>query len=99
MVATGLFLASLFAVALGNPMARRAMRVHESREEIPEGFLKQGPASPDTVLNLRIALKQADADGLTDKLMAVSTPGNALYGQHLSKEEVGAILLICNGLH
>jgi hypothetical protein len=88
MVARGLFLASLFALALGNPLARRAMQVHETRDEIPEGFVQQGPAAPDTVLNLRIALRQSDPQGLEDKLMAVSTPGNELYGQHLTKEEV-----------
>ena len=88
MVAIGLFLVSLFAVALANPLARRAMKVHETRDEIPEGFVQQGPASSDTVLNFRIGLKQSDPSGLEAKLMEVSTPGNKLYGQHLTKEEV-----------
>ncbi|EKM54114.1 uncharacterized protein PHACADRAFT_257728 [Phanerochaete carnosa HHB-10118-sp] len=92
MVATGFFLASLFATALGNPLGRRAMTVHESRSEVPDGFAQQGPASPDTVLNLRIALTQSNPQGLTDALMEVSTPGNALYQQFLSKEEVEAFV-------
>ena len=90
MVATGLFLASLFALALGNPVTRRAMTVHESRSEVPEGFVKQGPAPADTVLNMRIALKQFDPAGLEDALMAVSTPGNARFGKHLTKDQVGS---------
>ena len=88
MVATGLFLASLFALALGNPLVQRAMKVHESRPDVPEGFTKQSAAAADTPLKLRIALKQSDPQGLEKALMDVSTPGNALYGQHLSKEEV-----------
>ncbi|KAI0344587.1 family S53 protease [Trametopsis cervina] len=88
MVATRLFIASLVALAAGNPLTGRSMRVHESRTSLPDGFVKAGSASPDTVLNLRIALKQNNAAGLEKALMDVSTPGNALYGQHLSKEEV-----------
>ncbi|GJE95891.1 S53 family peptidase [Phanerochaete sordida] len=88
MVATGFFLLSLFAVALGNPLARRAMTVHESRSDVPVGFVKQGPAAPDTVLDMRIALTQTDPEGLTDALMAVSTPGNALYQKFLTQDEV-----------
>lgn len=90
MVATGFFLVSLFAAALGNPLARRAMRVHESRASLPTGFVQAGPANPDAVLNMRIALTQSDPTGLEQALLEVSTPGNKLYGQHLSKEEVWA---------
>lgn len=64
------------------------MRVHESRSSVPQGFVNQGPAAPDTVLHMRIALTQSDSAGLEDALMAVSTPGSASFGQHLSKEEV-----------
>ena len=92
MVASGLFFASLFALALGNPLTRRSMKVHET-QVVPEGFSQQGAASADTVLNMRIALTQSDRDGLIKALMDVSTPGNALHGQHLSKEEVRAVLL------
>ncbi|OSD03928.1 family S53 protease [Trametes coccinea BRFM310] len=64
------------------------MQVHEAREDIPEGFVHSGPAPQDTVLNLRLALVQSDPAGLEKALMDVSTPSSALYGQHLSKEEV-----------
>ena len=90
MVAKGLFFASLFALALANPLSRRTMTVHEQRDEVPEGFVKQGPASADTVLNMRMALKQTDPAGLEDALMAVSTPGNARFMQHLTKDQVGS---------
>ena len=91
MVASGLLFASLFALALANPLTRRAMKVHET-QVTPEGFVQKSAAAPDTVLNMRIALTQRDRDGLINALMDVSTPGNALYGQHLTKEEVSCVV-------
>ena len=88
MLTAKILVASLFTLALGNPLARRTMQVHEFRSEVPEGFAKAGAAPADTMLKLRIALAQSDPDGLTDALMAVSEPDSAQYGQHLTKEEV-----------
>lgn len=87
MVAAHLVLASLVALAMGNPLTRRAMVVHET-QELPVGFSQHTAASADTILNMRIALVPNNRDGLIDALMDVSTPGNALHGQHLTKEEV-----------
>ncbi|THG98674.1 hypothetical protein EW026_g3567 [Hermanssonia centrifuga] len=92
MVASTLFLLSLFTLALGNPLSRRIMQVHESRGEVPEGFVQQGAAPPDTVLKMRIALTQNNIDGLHEALMDVSTPSSPLYGQHLSKSKVEAFV-------
>ncbi|KAI0046357.1 family S53 protease [Auriscalpium vulgare] len=64
------------------------MRLHEHRDDVPDGFTNKGPAPGDTLLRLRIALKQTDITGLQDVLMDVSTPSSANYGQHLSLEEV-----------
>ena len=79
----------LLAVAYAKPIAR-SMQVHERRSDAPASFASVGAASPDTMLKLRIQLAQNDIAGLEDALMAVSTPGNALYGQHLTAEEVRA---------
>ncbi|KAM5532580.1 hypothetical protein V8D89_013786 [Ganoderma adspersum] len=82
------FLAICFAaVALGKPVARN-LQVHEARTQVPPAFSLAGAASPDTVLNLRIALVSSDMAGLEKALMDVSTPSSSLYGQHLTKEEV-----------
>lgn len=72
--------------AAGIP-ARRAMAVHEQRE-LPAYFTSAGAPSSDTPINLKIALTASDRDGLEQTLWDVSTPGSALYGQHLSFEEV-----------
>ena len=79
----------LLAVAYAKPVARN-MRVHERRADVPASFTPVGAAAPETMLKLRIQLAQSDIAGLEDALMAVSTPGNSLYGQHLTAEEVRA---------
>lgn len=89
MVTAKLFIVSLFSLAaLGNPLGRRSMQVHETRPDVPAGFVQAGAASPEQVLKLRISLAQADPAGLTDALLDVSEPQSANYGQHLTKEEV-----------
>ncbi|KAI0823806.1 family S53 protease [Trametes gibbosa] len=87
MVATVLFVASLFTLAIGKPMSRN-LKVHEAREEIPAGFSLRGSASPDTTLKLRIALVQSNFAELEQRLYDVSTPSSPNYGLHLSKDEV-----------
>ncbi len=82
-----LLLVSLIALALGKPMGSN-MKLHESREGIPDGFSLRGPALPDQTLKLRIALVQSNVAELERKLMDVSTPSSANYGKHLSKVEV-----------
>ena len=91
MVASGLLLASLFAAVLGKPAARN-MKVHEFREDIPDGFSLRSAALPDQTLKLRLALVQSDFDELERKLYDVSTPSSANYGKHLSKTEVRFLL-------
>lgn len=94
MVRTTLALLSLLAFtgAYATPHVPRTMRVHERREEPPSGFVQRGAAPKDAVLTLRVALAQNDFSGLEKALYAVSTPGSAQYGQHLSKEEVEAFV-------
>ena len=62
--------------------------VHESRYSAPNGFSRLSTASANQTLDLRIALANSNISGLEEMLYAASTPGNSLYGQHLSKEEV-----------
>ncbi|OCH90805.1 family S53 protease [Obba rivulosa] len=89
MVAAGIFVASLLTLACGKPVSRLMQR-HDVRSDVPSGFVQGGPASPDTMLKMRLALVQSDPDGLVKALYDVSTPGSALYGQHLTREEAAA---------
>ena len=97
MVSKVLILSALFSLALAKPMARD-MKVHESRQNLPSGYVRTGAADPSTQLKLRIALVQNNPQGLIEALYAVSTPESASYGEHLSKDEVGTSLLVADVL-
>lgn len=85
---TGICLLAVLVAAVASAPSFRSMSILEQRSDIPTGFAKASPAPATNVLNLRLALKQSDMAGLEKALYDVSTPGSALYGQHLTKEEV-----------
>ena len=87
--------APFFALMLSVCIATGSMQLHESRQ-LPQGFTSLGPAPPDAILDLRIALTQSDSKGLVDTLMAVSEPSSARYGQYLTKEEVRLSVLLAH---
>lgn len=93
MVSKILALTALISLAIAKPMARD-MKVRESRESVPSGFVKSGAADPNAVLKLRVALVQNNPEGLIEQLYAVSTPDSPTYGEHLTKEEVLLHLLV-----
>lgn len=93
---TALLVFSLFSLALAEPLPRSSMVVRESLASPPAGFAHSGSAAGDAQLNLRIQLHQGDMPGLEAELYAVSTPGSARYGQHLSKKQVSSR---CNQKH
>ena len=82
--------ALLFTTILGG--SAHVLRVHESRYSAPRGFVATGPASPDSVIDLRVALVRNNVDGLIEALYDVSTPSSTKYGQFLNQEEVSARL-------
>ncbi|KAJ6584644.1 subtilisin-like protein [Mycena capillaripes] len=88
----GLFFISLFSLAAASPAARSNFVVHEKRDAVPSSFAKVGPAPSAQTIPLRIGLFSNDFPGLEDTLYAVSTPGSARYGQHLSLEEAKAFM-------
>lgn len=66
--------------------------VHEQLATIPLGWTQVGaPAENDTMI-LQIALAQQNLDQLDSKIMAVSTPGSASYGQYMDGDAVAAML-------
>ncbi|KAJ7153327.1 subtilisin-like protein [Mycena filopes] len=69
-----------------------AMVVKESLRAVPHGFAHAGPVSADEEITLRIALAHTDMAGLQAKTYAVSDPANALYGQHLTADEVATYI-------
>jgi tripeptidyl-peptidase-1 len=67
---------------------------HESRSGVPQGWVSIGPASPSTMIQMRIALVSKDFPSLEKVLYDVSTPSSAVYGQHLTTEQVSIQLQI-----
>lgn len=90
LVLVGLLLPSL---TWSTPV-RRSLQVQESRGSAPGGYTLTGPADPNTVLTLRLALTQADSDGLIDALYNVSTPSSEKYGQYLTAQEVCVVFVL-----
>ncbi|KAF9498824.1 tripeptidyl peptidase A [Pleurotus eryngii] len=58
----------------------------------PRGWERHGPAPPDHIIKLRIGLPQPTFPELERHLYEVSDPNHERYGQHLSKEEVEALV-------
>lgn len=55
-------------------------------------FNKLSWSSAEVIHELTISIKQLNLDSLHDTLMERSTPGNSLYQQWLSREEIGAFV-------
>ena len=66
--------------------------VHEQLAGVPAGWTEVGTPAEDDTLVLQIALKQQNLDELDARILAVSTPGNALYGQYMDGDAIAAML-------
>lgn len=62
--------------------------VVESLAKVPSGWKKVRDADPNQFIKLRIALQQPGLAAFEQKLYDISTPQHALYGRHLSREEL-----------
>ncbi|KAG6908322.1 hypothetical protein DXG01_005298 [Tephrocybe rancida] len=82
----GLFVAtSLSAGAWALPKLKESVQP-------PHGWVKLDHAPENHVINLRIGLPQSNFPVLEQHLYEVSDPYHERYGQHLSKEEVEALV-------
>ncbi|KAJ3555486.1 hypothetical protein NM688_g2552 [Phlebia brevispora] len=90
-----LLVGCLVASALGKPLVSKRWKDFEVKHawhDVPAGWQFHDIAPEDHILNLRIALKQDRFDDLVTALYEVSDPAHEKYGQHLSKEEVEALV-------
>jgi len=66
--------------------------LHEERVgNIHSSWLRRERLGPDTIVPVRIGLKQSNLEAGSDRLMAISHPSSKDYGKHLSAEEVDAM--------
>ncbi|KAK0190628.1 tripeptidyl peptidase A [Armillaria mellea] len=87
-----LFVALLAPFAFASPdMKRWIPRVKETFNP-PNGWAKHSLPSPDHMIELQIGLRQPNFHVLEQHLWEVSDPDHPRYGQHLSKEEVDALV-------
>lgn len=80
--ALGAALAGVTAAAKSPPMLLK------ERVNTPEQWIRRGPAPDDHMLDLRFGLRQRAISELESKLLDVSDPDSANYGQWLSQSEV-----------
>jgi len=82
----------LFSTALGFALA--ISTIHEVKESIlpPRGWTRRSVAPSNHNIELKIGLSQPNFPLLEKHLYEVSDPFHERYGQHLSKEEVEALV-------
>ncbi|KXT17298.1 hypothetical protein AC579_526 [Pseudocercospora musae] len=87
---------SAIGIASGHPSAKRTSYAIKERHIVPRSWTKLGPASKRDTLQLAIGLKQQNEGLIEQHLMEVSDPQHERYGQHLSHDEVKAIVAPSN---
>ena len=94
MLWSSVFVAGLVQLCMSKEVFKRwdDFSVKHSWAEVPSGWELQGPAPEEHLINLRIGLKQDKLDELIASLYEVSQPQHPKYGQHLSVEEVNALV-------
>ncbi|KAK7042012.1 family S53 protease-like protein [Favolaschia claudopus] len=83
-------LLSLLSVAV--VASAGSLVLHEHRTHAPSGFSSKGPTSDTHVLTLRFGLASHNTAGLQEKLLSISTPGNADFRQWLSQDEIKSFM-------
>jgi len=85
---------ALGALSSSKPLQKRwdDLTTKHSWLEVPEGWELESLPPPTQPMLLRLGLKQEKFDELVHHLYEVSDPSHARYGQHLSKEEVDALI-------
>lgn len=66
--------------------------LHEKLAAVPTGWTQVGAPAENDTLVLQIALAQQNLEELDARILAVSTPGSASYGQHMDRDAVAAML-------
>lgn len=84
--------AALFSAAVAAPSSSSELAPLESLSAIPQGWRQGKSPSASHRLRFRIALKQENAFQFEQHVLAISTPDDPKYGQHMSREELKKML-------
>ncbi|KAL8862715.1 MAG: hypothetical protein Q9178_001213 [Gyalolechia marmorata] len=85
-------LTSIFATSIAAPAPVTELTPLESLGAIPQGWHQESPPPADQRLRFRIALRQENAYEFEQHVLAISTPDDPKYGQHMSREDLKAML-------
>ncbi|KAF9170292.1 hypothetical protein BGX20_009158 [Mortierella sp. AD010] len=59
---------------------------------IPDPWVYQEPAPLNNIINLRIGLKLQNVEKFHQRVIDISTPGNSIYGLHMTQDQIDAML-------
>ncbi|KKK25020.1 hypothetical protein AOCH_000629, partial [Aspergillus ochraceoroseus] len=60
----------------------------EQLAEIPDGWIRESPASPSRLMTFHISLHQENAARFEQMVIDMSTPGHDSYGRHMKRDDV-----------
>ncbi|KAK6981616.1 family S53 protease-like protein [Favolaschia claudopus] len=66
--------------------------LHESKANVPSGFISHGPPDDAHLITLRFGLASNNIAGLHEKLLSISTPGSADFRKWMDQDEVKAFV-------
>ena len=93
MLRTALLSFALAAVASASKTAEARVQFEADRPTaLPKGWVVTGASHRDTTIELVFALKQQNLDTLEAEVLAVSDPASPRYGQHLTNQQVHALV-------
>ncbi|KAL9085329.1 MAG: hypothetical protein Q9165_007620 [Trypethelium subeluteriae] len=85
-------LAGLLCLSVANAFPTSDISLMETLHGVPEGWSEIGAPQPSKRLQFRIALTRPNNALLDQRLLDISTPSHVLYGQHLKRDELKAML-------
>ncbi|KAL8999536.1 MAG: hypothetical protein Q9169_001624 [Polycauliona sp. 2 TL-2023] len=87
-------IATIFSssIAAPSPAPLAVLTPLEILRTTPQGWHQGSPPSADQRLRFRIALRQENAYEFEQHVLAISTPDDPKYGQHMSREDLKAML-------
>ncbi|KAI4146303.1 MAG: hypothetical protein L6R39_003502 [Caloplaca ligustica] len=89
----GLVISStIFASSIAAPASTTELAPLESLRAIPQGWHQGKSPSAAQRLRFRIALKQENAYQFEQHVLAISTPDDPKYGEHMSRDDLKAML-------
>ncbi|KAL9069211.1 MAG: hypothetical protein Q9157_006242, partial [Trypethelium eluteriae] len=85
-------LAGLLCLSVAKSFPTSDTNLMEALHGVPEGWSDIGAPQSSKRLQFRVALTSPNNALLDQRLLDISTPGHVLYGQHLKRDELKAML-------